>query len=153
MRLRETLNVLKVLVLLIIIFLPAVPWLWNFKSVFLILKILQYARLRWWVQLFPRYPCNNWYKNWYFHFYKISDHQIWQAGISIRSDWNETNCRWPVDVTSLRRDHVPNQKHISTTRVSMATKFGRMLTDLDGLLPIKSHKPLITQSFKITWQI
>ena len=34
----------------------------------------------------------------------------------------------------------------------MATKFGRMMTYLDGLLPIKSHVPLITRSSEITWQ-
>ena len=34
----------------------------------------------------------------------------------------------------------------------MATKFSRMMTYLDGLLPIKSHVPLITWSSEITWQ-
>ena len=38
----------------------------------------------------------------------------------------------------------------STTRVSMATNLGRMVTYLDGILPIKSHDPLITWSCKIT---
>ena len=53
-------------------------------------------------------------------------------------------------VTSLRQDHVTNGKHRpSTTRVPMATKLGRMITYLDGLLPIKSHDPLITCSCKI----
>ena len=36
------------------------------------------------------------------------------------------------------------QKHISATRVSMATKLGRMITYLDRLLPIKGYDPLIT---------
>ena len=33
----------------------------------------------------------------------------------------------------------------------IAVKFGRMVTYLDGLLPIKSKDPLITRSFNITW--
>ena len=57
-----------------------------------------------------------------------------------------------VLVTSLRQDHVTNDKHISTTRVPMATKLGRMLAYLDGLLPIKSHDPLIKWSCEIPWQ-
>ena len=31
----------------------------------------------------------------------------------------------------------------------MATKLGRMMTSLDGLLPIMSHDPLMTWSFEI----
>ena len=53
-------------------------------------------------------------------------------------------------VTSLRLDRVTNLKHISTTRVPIATKLGRMATYLYGLLPIKSHDPLITWFCKIT---
>ena len=50
----------------------------------------------------------------------------------------------------IHKDHLTNQTHcISTTRMSMATKLGRMVTYLDDLLPIKSHDPLITQSFEI----
>ena len=41
--------------------------------------------------------------------------------------------------------HVANKNHhISIIRVSMATKLGRMIASLDGLLPIMSHNPLIT---------
>ena len=41
--------------------------------------------------------------------------------------------------------HVANKNHhISITRVSMATKLGRMIASLDGLLPIMSHDTLIT---------
>ena len=43
------------------------------------------------------------------------------------------------------QDHVTNKNHcISITRVPMATKLGRMMTSLDGLLPIMPHDPLIT---------
>ena len=41
--------------------------------------------------------------------------------------------------------HVANKNHhISITRVSMATKFGRMRASLDGFLTIISHDPFIT---------
>ena len=35
------------------------------------------------------------------------------------------------------------------TIVAKATKLGRMITYLDGLLPVKTRKPLITWSCKI----
>ena len=51
------------------------------------------------------------------------------------------------------QSHVTNKNHyISTTRVPMATKLGRMVAHLDGLLQIKKHEPLITWSCEITWQ-
>ena len=41
--------------------------------------------------------------------------------------------------------HMANKNHhISITRVSMATKLGRMIASFDGLLPIMSHDLLIT---------
>ena len=46
--------------------------------------------------------------------------------------------------------HQRSRKNISTTSVLMATKIGRMVTYLDGLLTAKSHDPLITWSCKIT---
>ena len=43
------------------------------------------------------------------------------------------------------QSHVTNENHyISTTTVPMATKLGKMVPDIDGLLLIKSHNPLIT---------
>ena len=49
--------------------------------------------------------------------------------------------------------HVKNKNHyISSTKVPMATKLGRMITYLDSLLPLKSQDPLITWSCEITWQ-
>ena len=50
------------------------------------------------VQLFPRYPC----KNWYIHFYKTYDHQIWQTGTSIRFDSNQTNLAGAGDIITLK---------------------------------------------------
>ena len=48
---------------------------------------------------------------------------------------------------------VTNKNHsIFTTRVRMATKLGRKITCLDGLLTIESYDPLMTWSTEITWQ-
>ena len=91
------------------------PELRKCKSVFLILKISQHGGSRRWVQLFPTYPCPNWYKNWYLHFHMTYDHQIWQTGISRGVHWNETNEAGAGDVITSRS----NLKHyISTIRVS-----------------------------------
>ena len=123
------------------------PWLRNCKLVFLILKISQYDGSRRWVQPFPRYPC----KNWYLHFYKAYHHQIWQAGTSTRFDSNETNEAGAYDViTSIITWKTKNS--ISTTRVPMATKVGRMVTYLAEFFPIKSHDPLIIWFCKIMRQ-
>ena len=56
-----------------------------------------------------------------------------------------------MQVTSSRQNHVTNLKYISTTRVSLATKLGKMVTCFDKLLPIKSYDPLIPWSCEITW--
>ena len=69
--------------------------------VFLSLKFFQYGGSRRWVQIFPRYPSKKWYKNWYLHFYKTFDHQIWQAGTSTESNSSEANqagCWWRHEV-------------------------------------------------------
>ena len=49
-------------------------------------------------------------------------------------------------------DHVTHWNHFSHTTVPIATKLARMVTYLEGLLPIKSRDTLITWSCKITWQ-
>ena len=68
--------------------------------------------------------------------------------IDVRIDISMTQ---QVLVTSLRQDHQTNENHyICPTIVPMATKLGRMLTYLVGLLPIKSHDPLITWYCDIT---
>ena len=49
------------------------------------------------------------------------------------------------------QDHVKTQnQYNSTTTESMATKFYKVVTYIEGHLPIKSHDPLITPSCKIT---
>ena len=65
------------------------PELWDFKSVFLILKVSQYGGLRLWV----RNPCKNWYENCYIHFYKTYNQQTWEARTSRRFD-STSRCWW-----------------------------------------------------------
>ena len=92
-------NALNLPVLFFFLFLcQPYPGLRNYKLVFLILKILQYDRLRRWVQLFPRYPC----KKWYLLFYKSYDHRIWLAGTSTGFDSSETNQTGAGDVITSR---------------------------------------------------
>ena len=50
------------------------------------------------------------------------------------------------------QSHVTNKNHISSTRVPMATKLGKMGTYFERLLTIKSFYALITWSCKVTWQ-
>ena len=63
-----------------------------------------------WVQLFQIDPC----KNWYLHFCKTYDHQIWQAGTSTGFNWNETNQTRAGDII-MSRSH--DKLKTSTTRV------------------------------------
>ena len=82
LRLRETQNALQFPVFYFLFFFQPYPGFRNYKLVFLILKICKYGRWRRWVQLFPRYSYEKWYKNWYLHFYNTYDHHIWKAGTS-----------------------------------------------------------------------
>ena len=47
-------------------------------------------------------------------------------------------------VAKLARMVIYPDRLLIIRRVSMANKLGRMITSLDGLLPIMSHDPLIT---------
>ena len=86
----------------------------------------------------------------YLHYRSVYDHQTWQ----------DDDLSWALPTHKITRpfkhvflrNHVTNWKHISTAAVSMATKLGRMVTYLEGLLPIKLHDPLIACSYKITYQ-
>lgn len=45
------------------------------------------------------------------------------------------------------------KKHyISTNAMSAATRLEKVVTQLEGLLPIKSNDPLLTLNYEITWQ-
>ena len=72
-------------------------------------------------------------------------HQTWQGGDLPRGALIN-KIRWPFH-HEVWQDHVTNENHyFSTTRVPMTTKFGRMVTYLDGLLPTKSYGFLISWS-------
>ena len=76
--------------------------------------------------------------------FKTYDDQIWQSGTSTGNKTNQAVAG--DDITSRSRDKL---KHISTTTVPMTTKLDRMVAYLDGLLPIKSHDPLLAWSCEI----
>ena len=51
------------------------------------------------------------------------------------------------------RDHMTNWNHyISNTTMPMSDKFGRLVTDLEGLVRIMLPDPFVTWSCKIMWQ-
>ena len=77
--------------------------------------------------------------------FKTYEHQIWQSGTSTGNKTNQAGAG--DDITSRSRDKL---KYISTTTVPMTTKLDRMVAYLDGLLPIKSHDPLLAWSCEIT---
>ena len=89
-------------------------------------------------------------KTFYLHYQSACSHQTWQ---DFNLLWWATahKVTWHFDHVVLE-DQLTNWNHyVSPTKVPMATKLGRIVTHLDGLLPIKSHDPLITRSCKITW--
>ena len=59
-------------------------------------------------------------KSLYLHYHNAYGHQTWQG-----NDLPQGAPKAHFDHVVLR-DHVTNQKHISTTRVPMATKLNRM---------------------------
>ena len=63
-----------------------------------------------------------------------------------------TKTLYNTDHAILQGHMTNNNQYISTIRVPMATRLGRMITFLDGLLSIKSDDPLILWSCKITCQ-
>ena len=108
----------------------------NCKSVFLILKITQFGGPTRRVQLFSRYPC----KNWYLHFYKTYDQQIWKAHTSRGFDLSNTNQAGAGDVlTSWSRDK------LKTLYLDYLSAYGHQ-TWLDGNLPCwaPAHKVTLT---------
>ena len=84
-------------------------------------------------------------KSLYLHFLSVFGHKIGDNG----------NLPWwaPVYKIIWCFDHVVFSDHyIFTTIVSMDTKLGKKVIYLDELLPITSHDPLITWSYKFTWE-
>ena len=109
MRLRESDNHLQLP--LFSFFLPAV----SRTSEFSICLPNFENRSVWWTEavssVFLRYSCNNVNKNWYLHFHKAYDHQIWQAGTSRGIDPNETNQLDGSDVITSRSLKYPNYQN------------------------------------------
>ena len=59
---------------------------------------------------------------------------------------------WPFDYVILR-NHMTNwNRYISTTTTPIATKLGRVVTYVKGILPKKSHCSWVTYFCEITWQ-
>ena len=58
---------------------------------------------------------------------------------------------WPFNHGVLQNHVINYILYNSTTRVAMTTRLG-MVAHHDGLLPIKSHDPLIMWSYDIMWQ-
>ena len=130
------------------------PLLGKCKLLFPISKILQYGVSRRWVKLFPRYPCNNCYKNWYLHFFKTHDHKIWQAGTStgVESSGNnqagadEVITSWSRGKLKALYFHLPSTHngyftlgHMIMWQTKTMILLGRVMIYLGWLLLIKSH--------------
>ena len=80
--------------------------------------------------------------------YSAYGHQTW-PGCNLPSLAHSYNLTWGFDHVVLQ-GHTAIEKHIYTTRVSIAIKFGGTLTSLDSLQLINSHDFLITWSCNIT---
>ena len=89
----------------------------------------------------------------FLHFTKTNNHQTWQNGDLL---WAASSQKvtWPCHRVVLK-SYITNQKHYisSATMLIMTTKFSRVVTYLEDLLPIKSHEPFITWPCEIMWQI
>ena len=57
-----------------------------------------------------------------------------------------------ADLSEHRESCFSTTKNISTITIAMATNLGRVVSHHEGFQPIKSRDPLITWSFKTTWQ-
>ena len=77
----------------------------------------------------------------YLHYYIAYCHQTWQGG-DLAWGAPTDKVTWPFDHVVLG-DYVAILKHISATRVPVATKLSRMVIYLEGLLPIELLHPLV----------
>ena len=84
------------------------------------------------------------------NYQKVYGHEIWYNG---DIPWWAPNHKVIecFDQVVLQ-NHVTKKKHISTTKDPMATKLGKVITYVDGLIFTKSHDSLIMCSYEITWQ-
>ena len=69
-------------------------------------------------------------KTLYLHYHNVYGHQMWQGvDLPLGAPTHKVTC--PLDRVALR-DHVTNLKHISTTRVPMATRLAGWTVTLKG---------------------
>ena len=85
----------------------------------------------------------------YLHYHNAYGHQTWQDGdLLLEAANNKVTERSDHVVV---QSHLTNENHcISTSKVLMTTILDRMIIYFDGLLPVKSHDPLITWLCEIT---
>ena len=91
------------------------------------------------------------FKMLYLHYHNAYEHQIWQGG---DLPWGAPTYKviWPFDHMVLQ-DYVTCWNHyIPTITVSMVTKLDRIVTYIEPFSTIKLLEPLVTWSYKITWQ-
>ena len=85
-------------------------------------------------------------KNIYFHYHSAYDHQNWQAGYlheGLLPMLLHPLVTWSCEIT---------WQTISTAAISLATNLGRMVNNLDYLLPIKKNDHITTWFCEIIWQ-
>ena len=86
----------------------------------------------------------------YLYFHKTYGHHTWQVG---ELSWKTTSNKvtWPFDVVMWSRGKWKTLCFLSTR--SMATKLDREIAPDENILSTKSHNPLITWTYRLTWQI
>ena len=90
-------------------------------------------------------------KSLYLHYESLYGHLTWENG-NLSWETSAYKVKWRF-VHVLLRHHVTSQRrYISTTTVSMVTNFGKNVSHLPGLLPIKSLDTSITWSCEVMWQ-
>ena len=106
-------------------------------------------------------PSRDTLKTLYLHYHSAYGHRLGMMltkvedllPIEIRLIWMHIIWIWPFDHMVLR-DHVTHWNHyISTNAMLMSTMLGRMVTNLEGLLPVMLLDPLVTWSWQITWEL
>ena len=91
-------------------------------------------------------------KTLYIQYHNAYGHQAWQGGY-IQWGASFHKVKRPFDHVALQGLMTDKIRYISTTKMTVAMKLGRVVTYKGELPPIKSQDPLILRSYKVTWQI
>ena len=84
----------------------------------------------------------------YLHYHSAYGHETWQDYVLSWRAPNNKVSQCPDHM--ILKSHVTNENHyISTTKVPLATKLGRMVTYFERLLTIKLYYTLVTWSCKV----